>query len=107
MLSPALTHAGVSPVPTRYDGGREAGWIAGRGHRRADGDHEVVRLVDVVEVVEEARDLCGCGDEQFADLAAALVVAVRRRADHDGAGWAKCVRFRALRGTRTAIGRSV
>src|SRR4051812_14591534 len=80
----------------RYDCGREAGWIAGRGHRRADGDHEVVRFVDVVEVVEEARDLCGRGDEHFAGLDT-LVVAVRRRADHGGFPPGKNVRFPALR----------
>src|SRR4029077_20332761 len=86
--------------------GSETGWIVDRGRRRADGDHEVVRLVDVVEVVEEARDLWGRGDEHVADLDT-LVVAVRRRADHDGARRAKCVRFGALRETRAAIRGSV
>src|SRR6476619_8668133 len=86
--------------------GSEAGWIVDRGRRRADGDHEVVRLVDVVEVVEEARDLCGGGDEDFADLDT-LVVCVRRRADYGGACRAKCVRFRALREARAAVRRSV
>src|SRR5690349_21330326 len=107
-LAPERPSAQGLSQATRLAGhdGCETGWIVDRGRRRADGDHEVVRLVDVVEVVEEARDLCGRGGEHVADLDT-LVVGVGSRPDHDGPRRAKCVRFRALRVTRAAIRGSV